>query len=251
MANPQEVKHLHDGIDPSTKSSYRWLNIVANKLNIPIVRLHQMMWQLPFRNRSTFRETDPTSYHPHLFNTPRNVYLIGFWFNERYFVVNRDQIVSEFTLKKEPSEETQKVAKNISNTDSISLHIRRGDYLKPNLQNRFYVLPIEYYKKGLEYLGQHTTSPKIFVFSDEPQWVMENIEWPFPAEIVSHNGPDRDYEDLWLMTHCRYHIIANSTFSWWGAWLSSFPDKIVIAPEKWFANEPSSRKHMPPEWIRM
>jgi hypothetical protein len=92
-------------------------------------------------------------------------------------------------------------------------------------------LSVEYYKKGIEIIAQKITDPVFYCFGDYPQWFVENIKIDYPITIINNNKEEKDYEDLWLMSLCKHFIIANSTFSWWGAWLSNYHDKIVIVPD--------------------
>jgi hypothetical protein len=91
-----------------------------------------------------------------------------------------------------------------------------------------------YYETAERLLLETSPGAQAFVFSDEPSWAAGNLRLSMPATFVSHNPPDRDYEDLYLMARCKHHIIANSTFSWWGAWLARYPAKLVVAPRVWF-----------------
>jgi hypothetical protein len=97
-------------------------------------------------------------------------------------------------------------------------------------------------------IGQKLANPHFFVFADYPEWAKENIRAPYPLEFVTHNGPDRDYEDFWLMCQCRHFVVANSTFSWWPAWLASNPDKVVVAPRASIGPD-EVLKSAPDAWI--
>ena len=97
-----------------------------------------------------------------------------------------------------------------------------------------------------------TVAPTFFAFSDEPDWVRDNLDLPYDMVIVSHNRVERNYEDIRLMARCRHHIVANSSFSWWGAWLNPDPDKMVIAPSRWFADPAKDDSDLVPQsWLRM
>ena len=141
----------------------------------------------------------------------------------------------------------------IEGTEAVSMHIRRSDYVSgPYVHNRFYLCPLSYYYAAIEILRKSLSYPDFFVFSDDIQWVKENLRLEYPTRYVDHNGPERDYEDLRLMSLCKHHVIANSTFSWWGAWLSTNPEKIVIAPQHWFKDAKRCTKDLiPGTWIRL
>lgn len=112
---------------------------------------------------------------------------------------------------------------------------------------------MQYYQKAIEYIAQRVDSPHFFIFSDDYEWSVENFKFlQFPYTCIS-NGADKNYEDMTLMSQCQYHIIANSSFSWWGAWLDPRKDKIVIAPKQWFANAPKNdtKDLLPDTWIKL
>jgi hypothetical protein len=129
--------------------------------------------------------------------------------------------------------------------------VRRGDYVQNPVTNaRHGLCPLEYYHTAVRTLAAQVPDPQFFVFSDDPDWTQQNLKLPYPTTYVTCNGLERDYEDLRLMSHCRHHIIANSSFSWWGAWLSTFPAKTVLAPSTWFREPPqASRDRVPAGWL--
>mgnify|MGYP001027583173 CR=1 FL=1 len=125
--------------------------------------------------------------------------------------------------------------------NSVSLHVRRGDYVR-NLKFAAHhgSCTPEYYARALEHVTERMgTTPVIYVFADEPDWVVENMPLPGEVKVIRHNDAARNYEDIRLMSACRHHIIANSSFSWWGAWMNPRADKIVAAPDTWFADPAS------------
>jgi hypothetical protein len=155
------------------------------------------------------------------------VYLIGYWQREEYFKKVANVIRQDFTLKVGLSEETLSVMKRIQNvgSESVCLHARRISYE--------HLLSKSYYERAFEALQKRVKRPHFFIFSDDVDWVQENLNPPGRFELVTHKGAERDFEDLWLMIQCRHSIIANSSFSWWGAWLNENPRKVVIAPRNW------------------
>jgi hypothetical protein len=123
----------------------------------------------------------------------------------------------------------------MSNCESVSVHVRRGDYVTDPAANRVHgTCGSEYYERAAELLCEQVTSPRFFVFSDDPEAARRELRMPGPAEFIDGNVGQRDWEDLRLMTSCRHHIIANSTFSWWGAWLAHHDEQVVAAPHAWF-----------------
>lgn len=193
------------------------------------------------------------SFDPAFLNLPDNTYLAGYWQSEKYFLNIRDIIKREFTLLSPLDIENNEVANLINTTSSVSLHVRRGDFVNDAKVNRVHgVCTSDYYRRSIEKIVDLVGEIHLFVFSDDPSWVSENYVFPCPATVVKQNPSREAHKDLWLMNLCRHHIIANSTFSWWGAWLSSGPDKVVIAPERWF-NDPSldTRDLIPSDWLRL
>jgi hypothetical protein len=130
----------------------------------------------------------------------------------------------------------------------VSLHIRRGDYVsnRKNIETHG-VLGIDYYKRALNFMKEKVKNPQVFVFSDDIPWARENLETDLSLHFMDDNGVERNYEDLRLMSNCKYHIIANSSFSWWGAWLGKFPDKQIYAPRNWFNSSDNDTKDLIPE----
>lgn len=181
-----------------------------------------------------------------------DVYLDEFFQSERYFKDIDPIIRNEFRLKNAMSGAAQVVAQNIEQTNAVSLHVRRGDYVTNNNASAFLgVCSPEYYRAAIDEIGSRVDSPKFFVFSDDIEWVKGHIEIPFPVAYIS-NGDIADYAELVLMSKCKHNIIANSSFSWWGAWLNVNPNKTVIAPRSWF-NDPSAHttSPVPSEWITL
>jgi hypothetical protein len=140
----------------------------------------------------------------------------------------------------------------MKDANSVSLHVRRGDYVTHAATAKVLnPCSLDYYHKAIECVSRTVTSPHFFVFSDDPAWAQRNLKITFPTKYIDKNSGSQNYVDMHLMTHCKHNIIANSSFSWWGAWLNKNPDKLVIAPTNWFANGIDDRDLIPPEWIRL
>lgn len=188
-----------------------------------------------------------------VFSLSDGQYLRGYWQSEKYFKEIEEQLRRDFVLKEKLSEASQGSARKISSQKCpVSLHIRRGDYVTSKQTNQVHgTCSLMYYKDCLMHLKKHIDDFTLFVFSDDPEWVKENLKFDVPMIYVTHNGAERAYEDMHLMSLCRHHIIANSSFSWWGAWLNSNKKKMVFTPRKWFNDESISTKDLIPEnWIR-
>jgi len=183
-------------------------------------------------------------YQPEVFQY-KDVILQGYWQNEKYFSDIDSIIRKTFSFRKELiSNNNHKLADELSKCNSVSVHIRRGDYMSPKFSSVYADLCcISYYPKAIEYIISAVDNACLYIFSDDIDWVRENIQNLIPDSVlidkirfVDINTSDSSYMDMYLMSSCKHHIIANSTFSWWGAWLGNNKDKIVIAPSRWFCN---------------
>lgn len=168
--------------------------------------------------------------------TGKDIFLSGYWGSEKYFKNIQSIIRKEFTLKESLSPGSKQWEEKIkSAVKSVSIHVRRGDYINTEINRKIYaVVPPEYYYKCIEMLKQKYNDLSVFVFSNDIAWCRENLRFDLPMEFVEGNDEDHGYEDMHLMSLCKHNIIANSTFSWWGAWLNSNPEKMVFYPEKFF-----------------
>ena len=174
---------------------------------------------------------------------------------EKYFKNIEANIRKEFTLKNLLTSESTKWQEKIRQTkNSVSLHIRRGDYVQDAKTNAFHgTCNLEYYKNALQKIVDKigNTEIEIFIFSDDIEWAKENLKFPYPTNFVS-NSQILDYEEMYLMSLCQHNIIANSTFSWWGAWLNKNSAKIVIAPKQWSVKKSSDGLNiLPKEWLQI
>jgi hypothetical protein len=178
----------------------------------------------------------------------------GYWQSEKYFIRYEKEIRKDFQFKKPLDKKNNKVLNEIKRTDSVSVHVRRGDYISDEITNAYHGAPPQsYYEDSVSYIKKSIKNPKFFVFSDEPEWVKNNLIIKGAKYIDWNKGRDT-FKDLWLMSYCKHNIIANSSFSWWGAWLNTNPRKIVIAPKKWFENKEAQikigNKIIPKEWLK-
>lgn len=204
---------------------------------------------------SFLREFKEKHFHfdPDMLTLHDDVYLAGYWQSERYFTDVADLIRCECTVTTLPEGKNLDMHDEIAACEAVSVHVRRGDYVTdPEVLAMHGTCSVDYYEKAASYITERVKHPVFFIFSDEPQWVRDNIKLNHPVNIVTHNGPDRGYEDMRLMSLCRHHIIANSSFSWWGAWLNPKQDKIVIAPKRWFNDhDADTRDICPDSWVRL
>lgn len=185
----------------------------------------------------------------------KDLYLNGYFFSEKFFVNYREQILKEFTLKPEyRTEEYIKMENKIKkDINSVSMHIRRGDFITNKFAAKHHgILGQDYYKKALNTISEFHKSLYIYVFSDDIDWVKKNFKFlPKNTNFVS-KYKFNSAQEMILMSLCRNNIIANSSFSWWGAWLNKNNKKIVIAPRKYYKDVFTITKDVVPKpWIKV
>jgi len=178
-------------------------------------------------------------------NKLQNGYLKGYWQCEKYFSHAAGLVKQQFSFSAVTDEVNSAMLNKIRNCNSVSLHIRRGDYLSPGIGAS---LGMEYYIEAIKYINDTITSPVYFIFSDDIEWAKENIQ-AADKEFISWNKGNNSYIDMQLMSNCKHNIIANSSFSWWGAWLNSNTEKLVIAPRPWMPSHTSGKDIIPEKWI--
>ena len=192
------------------------------------------------------------SINQKVLNASGDTYLSGFWQSEAYFADIRKELLQDFTPCEMPTEEDQKVINQIKNSVAVSVHVRRGDYVTSKSNYEYHgVCSLNYYYAAIQHLTERVKNPTLFIFSDDPEWTRTNLGTAYPTVYVDHNNSDNAFQDLRLMSLCQHHIIANSSFSWWGAWLSENNDGIVIAPERWYAADRATPNLIPSRWTRI
>ncbi|MBZ9664915.1 alpha-1,2-fucosyltransferase [Pseudomonas sp. LMG 31766] len=191
------------------------------------------------------------NYWPGMRLVPGDCYLSGYWQSEKYFSDCVSIIRKDFAFKEPLGSLNEELLKKITQKNSVSLHVRRGDYVAYANTSVYACCSIGYYKKAVDYIAAQVKDPVFFVFSDDPDWVKANLKFEYDHFYVSHNKGTESYNDMRLMSRCDHHIIANSSFSWWGAWLNPCIDKIVIAPEAWFVNGTDASDLCPEAWIKL
>jgi hypothetical protein len=192
-------------------------------------------------------------FDPAVLDLRTPVYLDGFWQSERYFSDIAGVLRQEFAAKAPASPENAALASMIDAVNAVSVHVRRGDYVDDPTTRWYHgICPPEYYQRAVDHVTSRVGVPHLFVFSDDQQWTRANLRFPVPMTYVDANSPDCGYRDMLLMARCRHHIIANSSFSWWGAWLNPSREKIIVAPQRWFgAASNDTRDLIPPSWVRL
>jgi len=200
----------------------------------------------------TYREAS-LGYDAGFETLPDETHLKGYWQSERYFMPFEDQIRKDLQIVAAPSQQNVDAQAEIAACNAVSLHIRRGDYVSNAKFNAAHgTCDLEYYARSAAFVAERVGDPVIYAFSDDPAWVAENLKLPFEMRFVDHNDGATAHEDLRLMATCKHHIIANSSFSWWGAWLNPSADKVVAAPTQWFADPNKNNPDILPKgWYRV
>ncbi len=172
--------------------------------------------------------------------------LEGYFQSEKYFAEVSDEVRREFTLKIPLGAAAGELLKKITDTPSVSLHVRRTDYQTDPIM---YPQPLEYYLTCVRRIREQLGDVHIFIFSDDPGWAAANLKLPDTTTFMPGNRAHQGGHDLWLMSRCRHQIISNSTFSWWAAWLNPHPAKLVLAPKRWFRDaRHDSPERIPETW---
>lgn len=178
-------------------------------------------------------------------------YFDGYWQSWRYIEGIEGTLRRELILKSNLSKKTSDILRKIKNENSVFVGIRRGDYLATaKARKHFGSFGIEYYQCAIDYIKERTESPIFYIFSNDIQWVKQNMIFNCNVIFRDDEETTSDTEELTIMAACKHAIIVNSTFYWWGAWLINNPNKIVIAPRKWFADE-KPIDIVPDSWVKM
>jgi hypothetical protein len=180
-------------------------------------------------------------------------YISGYWQSEKYFINFDNELRKKFTFKNTLSGLNKEHENEILNSNSVSIHVRRGDYLSNANAAKFHgICELAYYQKSIEIISNKIDNPTYFIFSDDVEFIIKNFTFLKNYRIIDNNQGKESYNDLRLMALCKHHIIANSTFSWWGAWLANHSNQIVIAPEKWFIGSKEIMKDIYcKNWIKL
>lgn len=212
--------------------------------------LRYALWRY-FGRSPRFHREKSLGFDPGFFDLPDQTYLHGYWQSEKYFQSIASQLRKDLRFTTPLDRANADMAVRIAKAPCpLALHVRRGDYLA---SGAYRACTPEYYRTAARHVAEETgNSPTCFVFSNDPAWARENLALGFDTVIVDHNDKTTGHFDLHLQTLCAHNVIANSTFSWWAAWLNDSPGKCVVAPKEWFA--PDHRQNpdiCPPSWHRL
>ena len=214
---------------------------------------HKINRNRPIHNQWSFIEPH-FHFYSDFFKAKVPVQLDGYWQSEKYFQSISEEIRTLFSLEIPENDPNYKWVQLInSQIQAVSLHVRRGDMVKnPEVAKIHGSCNLDYYKRAMSFIESKVEHPTYFIFSDDIAWCKEHLNSKFPIEFVTGNEGDRSYWDIQLMRHCKHNIIANSSFSWWGAWLNNAHNKIVVAPINWFNHTESDTKDLIPNtWSRI
>jgi len=213
----------------ATAKDLRKLGVVRNRVINRLLYLLDERYKIQL-NKHIVTQRYPYSYSQNELSIKDNSYLQGYWADERYFKEIEDIIRKEFTPKKGLDGRNQKILKQIQASTSVSIHVRRGDYIT-NKTNIPKFIGFDYYLKSIKKIKSTVSDPVFFVFSDDISWCKNNLSQLLnKVYFIDQNKEKDSYKDILLMSACKHNIIANSTFSWWGGWLNRNPSKIVLFP---------------------
>lgn len=203
-------------------------------------------------NNFSFTTIDHNNYSIEFIESQPNVYLTGYWQNTDIIEEYKNILCNELNLKRPLSATNNELLKSINSTNSVAIHVRRGDYIsKPKSRVVHASCSNNYYYDSIDYMQDKLTNLHYFIFSDDMTWVKNNLDFASNTTYVNNN--ESEYEHLFLMSNCKHQITANSTFSWWAAWLNKNTKKIIITPKHWYndmkLNETVIR--LPSEWIKI
>lgn len=200
-------------------------------------------------------------FYEDFFSLPVPMYLSGYWQSEKYFAGVAAEVRKMITPAKVLDQKNADLIAAVKTSNSVAVHIRRTDYKAGSF---FQPMPFDYYERALRFIGEEISSPRYFIFSDDIAWSRRQLSNLKDATFVDHNKGDDSFKDLLVMSACRNQVIANSTFSWWAAWLNDFPEKKIVAPATWFHNTWASKKEpvypvryyntkdlVPASWVRL
>lgn len=242
-------------IDISLFEEYKLHAYGLNHLNVK-TKFYQedTIWKKRLKKlfkRTTFIYREPTfNYNIDLFKIKADdIFLEGYFQSEKYFIKYENIIRKEFRIIAQLKKKTIDTLAYIQSVDAVSIHFRRADYIGNPVHETD---KTEFYKQALQIIESKVENPVYFLFSDDMPWVKENFTTNFETHYIDFNNAETNYEDLKLMSSCKHNIIANSSFSWWGAWLNNNPDKIVVAPKLWFNDETIDTSDLIPiNWIKL
>lgn len=189
---------------------------------------------IPYYKQHIITQKD-IHFDKNILTAPNNVLLNGYWQSEKYFKNIEETIKEDFTITEPLDVKNNEVLYNIITTNSVAIHFRRGDYVSNKSTKATHgICDLKYYYEAVDCIKQKVTNPFFYIFSDDIEWVIENFKLNNNIIYIDKEKKNKSFHDMKLMSSCKHFIIANSSYSWWAAWLGYYCNKIVIAPKKWF-----------------
>lgn len=260
----QEIKFDLSGLDPLKGVTERFFGLNKFNIEIPVAsaseiklftqeKRHHLLTKIKriFGLRVPRYIIDTHFFNPKIFDTTDDAYLDGYWQTEKYFPDNKEATQKVFAPRLPLSKSAKMITGKINN-ESVSIHIRRGDYVtNKKVAAVLGICKLSYFQEALSIATKDFVNATIFVFTDDIKWVKENLKVSHSIIFVSggDNGLE-DFEEIILMSKCNRHITSNSSFSWWGAWLDQRDDKMIIAPKQWYKKF-ENKDIAPDSWIRI
>ncbi len=241
-------------IDLSSYENYKVRNFELNKFGFDIKIANQedceILNRKHFFKKILYKDKSKT-FNPKLLNIKGSAYLKGFWQSEKYFSCMRDEILSLFEFRDKSFIVNHNLLQDIKNSNAVCVNLRLGDYITNETNKRIhFVCKKDYYTNAIKYMCKNITNPKLFVFSDDIEGSKEFL--PDGYDFVFADTANWQ-EDMYFMSECKHNIVANSSFSWWAAWLNKNPDKIVAAPSRWYTKEArvNDKDVVPNNWVKI
>lgn len=189
-------------------------------------------------------------FDPAVAAAPPGSYLLGYFQSERYFAAIAEEMRATFRAPRIVDATNRDWLARIAAAHAVAVHVRRGDYLNPVTAARHGVCSAGYFRAAIATMRARVPGATFFAFSEDRDWVRETLAAP-DLVVVDANGPDAAAQELMLMAACRHHVIANSSLSWWGAWLAAAPGQLVIAPTPWFGEPTPTPDLLPRQWMTL
>ena len=253
-ATPEEIaqfrfihplRRVHNKLFP--KNKWKALPYEERPLGRSILGAYDFLFP-PYKRR--IYEEKQVHYDANFIKSPNDIFLKGYWHSWKYFNKYDAHIRKEFSFREEMIANVKNVGDRLCKENSVSVHIRRTDFLKPSIVKEHGITPFSFYIDALNRLAKEEPDLSVYVFTDDPAIVQNELQTDITFTIASKAFSKTAVEDLYLMTQCRHNIIANSTFSWWGAYLNAHSNKKVFAPSKWYNVAPYDYKDVyPTDWI--
>lgn len=208
--------------------------------------------RLTDKNRNLIREKELHKFDSSVLDTGNQKILKGYWQHLDYVNFAKEIISKHFIFDKDFNNKTKDQLADIDSTESVSVHIRRGDFVyDPEIAQVHGNCELEYFKTAIEYIREHVKDPSFYIFTDDPDWADEHFRAEKNCSIVRGNQEAHPGFDLLLMSGCKHNIISNSSYSWWGAYLNRNKDKVIVAPKRWYSNGVDTEGFIPRAWIRL